>query len=502
MKSSLLAKSGEKVAAALLLSSLLSGCKVGPDYYRPDTEMPLVFNEDRPERTFVPSDEDLIRWWTTFDDPLLDELLEEAILGNFDYLFALEQVYQARKHFRVAIAQILPEIDSDAQASRFRTSQAFHNSVQGSTLNNPSNALGTNLPVSPIQNFFQAGFDAVWEIDLFGKLRRNAAAAYDTYEAQYENSRAVKITVLSEVANIYVSIRNYQQKIDLTLQTIELEYELLEMSSGLQQSGLGNEQDVETLKASLASQEANLQTLETFIRQNIYSLAVLLGRNPESLTGIFETLAPIPSSTRIPAGIPGDLLLRRPDIRASERQLASATEQIGVAVADLYPSISLIGSSSSFAANPLQGANIGWSSDRLKELFSPAARIWGIGTLITWPVFDWGMRVALVDIQWSIAQQAYYNYRKTVITALQEVEQSLAAYFFEEKRYRKLTMQTLANKNALDLIADLYQSGLADYNQVLTAKNIWLASANLLSDSRQALTSNLIAVYKAIGGDW
>ena len=476
----------------LAFSTMLSGCKVGPDYYPPVTEVPVAYSEEVPCRTYYPDDEDLVEWWRVFDDPVLDELLIEAIGHNFDYRIALEQVQQARAQYWFQFTQILPEVIADGQASRYRISRSFADAAA-------SQAAG----ISPIRNFFQVGFDVIWEIDLFGGLRRAADAAYDSWEASVAEARAVKIIVLSEVANTYVAIRSFQNKAAIAAKRVELDEELIQLFSSRFEAGLANEQDVLAAYEALETDKANLLGYETVLKLNIYSLAVLLGRLPETLPAEFQCVQPVPFSLElIPSGLPSDLLRRRPDIVSAERTLAAATEEVGVAVAELFPKISLTGSSSSFAANPLQGANVGFSSDQASKLFNSASGIWGIGSLVTFPVFDWGMRRAEVNVQESIAQQAYLSYQKTVIAALQEVEQSLTAYFNDEKREVALSKSTNAFQRDYELTSDLYQSGLGDYTQVLQAKEAWLNSLDILTDSQATLTTDIISVYKALGGDW
>lgn len=486
----------------IFLGVLTTSCRVGPDYERPPTPMPLTYSEDRSDKTENIPDEEFYEWWTLFGDPVLNRLLEEALERSYDYRIALEQVYQARAQYWVQFTQILPEIDGDAQGSRFRTSQSFGKDTDVST----GGAAPAPMPtatLSPFQNFFQCGFDCVWEIDLFGKLNRTAQAAYDTWEATDETARGVKITVLSEVANTYTLIRALQKKVDIARQVVQLDQYLLDMVQDQFQGGLANEQTVEAALATLEGDRANLQVQESALRQAIYSLGILVGRHPETLLSDFEEELPIPHAEgRIPAGLPSDLLRRRPDIRSAERQLAAATEQIGVAVAALFPQLSLTGSSSSFAANPLQGANIGLSSDELNRLFKPKSLIWGIGGIISFPVFDFGKRSAAVDVQVALQHQAYLNYQKTVVTALQEVEQALTAYFHEEVRLKTLQREVRASKKSLDLTIDLFHSGLANYTQLLQVEQVWLAAVNTQTDSEQALTSDLIALYKALGGCW
>lgn len=480
-----------KYVLNLLCLILLSGCKVGPDYSLPVTPVPVDYSEDQADKTFTIEDEDFFKWWTIFEDPFLNSLLEEVLQENFDYKIALEQVCQARSQYWMQVTQILPEFITDFQASRFRTSRSF-----ASSRLNPAT-------VSPLQNFFQTGLDAIWEIDLFGRLRRAAAAAYDVWEASAEDARAVKIVVLSEVATTYAAICAFQDNVDVASQIVAVDEQLLELSKARFDAGLANEQEVQAAFASLQADSATLILFETTLKLNIYSLATLLGKLPECVIADFEERHSIPYAWgRVPSGLPSDLLRRRPDIRSAERNLAAATEQIGVAVAELFPQVSLTGSSSSFAANPLQGANIGFSSDTASQLFNHGSRIWGIGGLVTFPVFDFGKRFANVDVQKSLRQQAYLSYQKTVITAFEEVEQALAAYFDDEKRVYDLTGQSESYKRILELVTAEYEAGLVNYDHVLQAKQAWLLTVNSLTEVRQALATDLIALYKALGGDW
>ncbi len=493
----------KRISLAIPLLLLWTSCKVGPDYETPLVAMPSEYVEeyieDREESTYDPYDEDFLYWWMIFNDPFLNELLDEATRGSFDYRIAIEQVYQARAQYWMQFTQILPEFDFDTQASRFRASQAFTTSSTAST----PRAAAATAGISPIQNFFQIGFDCVWELDLFGKLRRTADAAYDTWQATCETSRDVKIIVLSEVASTYAQICAFQKRETLALEIVDDEEKFFELLSDKFTAGLSSEIDVENIRVNLETDRAALKAIQILLRQSIYSLAILLGRDPESLADDFSIKREIPIARgKIPAGLPADLLRRRHDIRSAERNMAAATEQIGVAVAQLYPSVSLTGSSSSFAANPLQGANIGYSTDTASRLFTSPARIWGIGALLTVPVFDFGKRLAGIEVQLALQNQACLTFQKTVVTALQEVEDAFAAYFNEREREKSLTLAAEANKRIYDLTRDQYESGLAGYDQVLQSKDIWLNSVSTLTDSQQALTTDLIAVYKSLGGDW
>lgn len=501
----------------LSLSLMMVGCKVGPDYVRPCTLLPDQFNEDKPGRTIPIGDEELVHWWEReFNDVCLNQYMEETLLNNFDLRIALERIYQARANYWVQFTSIFPELDSDFQATRFRESRSFASQTPSlqivpAPINGTAPAPVTPIPplaivpgkVSPVHNFFQIGLDVIWQVDLFGKFRRSAASAHDLWEANIENTRGVKITVLSEVARLYVAIRYFQAKVDLARQLIEFDEELLALSRERFQSGLANEAEVFTGIAEVESDKAALTVFEISLKQNIYSMGVLVGRPPEMIVCDFIDHRPIPrASGKIPQTLPAELLRRRPDIASAERSLAAQTELIGVAIADLFPTVALTGSSSSFAANPLQGANIGFSSDKISKLFNSASRVWGIGTLITWPVFDFGKRYAMVDVQKFLTNQAYLTYEKTVIVALQEVETALSTYFKEEERYRHFTKEVEAIQKSLNLTLDQFQAGLINYTQLLVIKENWLAAVNLLVDSQQALADDFIGVYKALGGDW
>lgn len=484
------------------LALFLSSCKVGPNYVPPDTPVPEYFRESDEGPTDDLEDSALFHWWLAFEDPLLDALLEQALEGNFDFQISLNKIVAARAIYWSQFTQLLPDFLFGAQASRSRASQSFANS-QNNLVMPTANGLSTTTPLSPIRNFFQLGFDAVWELDFFGGLQRATEAAYDNWQASIYDARGIKITMLSEIANTYVSIRALQQKKDIAKQSIEIEAHLIKLSEARFDAGLSNSLEVNTFRAALKTDEALYVAADESLKTTIYSLAVLVGQFPESLIDTFQPLRPIPKGFgKVPAGLPADLLRRRPDIRSAERALAAATANIGVAVAQLFPTVSLIGSSTSFASNPLQGANIGWSSDQLNKLFKPASRIWGYGAFVSFPIFDFGRREAGVVVEESLQQQAYLTYQKTVITAFQEVEQNLTAYFHEELRFKELDEAAAINTKNVKLATDLFAAGLASYDQVVIAIQAWLTSMNSKIDAEQALTASLIALYKSMGGEW
>ncbi len=469
---------------------------VGPNYKHPEVAMPLEFEEV--DGSVSVADEDLCQWWRQFEDPLLDAFMEEAYLANYDLKIALENVIQARAQYRIQGSYLWPEIDLNAAAVRSRFSQTLLSSnavVSTATGISPSTSITTGSTGSPmgppIQNFFQVGFDAIWELDIWGKFRRGKRAAYDLWEASRDTAQNVMITVLSETARDYVAIRGLQSQIDLLEEKIWADEEELALAQVLFEAGLDNFIQVESFVSALETDKAALPVLETSLKQTIYALAILLGRQPEGLAADFEKRAPIPSGIgKVPAGLPSELLRRRPDVRAAERQLAAATEQIGVAVANLFPHISLTGN------------GYGFESSKQNKWLLGKSRYWSIGPSLNWDLIDFGRTRAQIAIANSQQRQALSSYEQTVISSLQDVEGALVAYFEEQKRQGAFEDQVDADRLSLELNEDLFQAGLIDDIQVLEAYTTLLSSEINHVQSQQALTSDLIALYKALGGDW
>ncbi len=483
----------------------LTACMVGPNYHKPDISMPSEFTETKKEAEAEnsPCDEDLCEWWKQLGDPFLDALLEEAARANYDLLIAIEKIEQARAQYRIERSYLWPEFDINAVATRSRNSQNFfsssNSSSSASTATTTGGPAGGSLP--PFQNFFQLGFDAIWELDFFGKFRRAKNAAYYAWEATKEDAQNVLISVLSEVAVNYVSIRALQQQIDLAMKIIRTDEEELLLTLALFEAGLDSEIQVEALLAALDSDRAALPVLETSIKQTIYALAYLLGRQPEGLAAEFKETGAIPSGIdKVPVGLPSDLLRRRPDVRSAERQLAAATEEIGVAVADLFPHVTLTGNT--FSGGSLTGSVIGYESGTLNKLLKSSSNFWSVGPAIRWDAIDWGRTRANIAIQNSLQRQALLTYEQIVIASLRDVEGALVAYFDEQRRRAILAEQVTANRRSLQLTEDLYQAGLASDLSVLEARKTLLISETSLVNSQQSLTSDLIALYKALGGNW
>lgn len=456
-----------------LLLLFLTGCAIGPNYHSPDVALPSSYHE--PHEKTKEDLSDLKEWWTSFNDPLLNVLIHEAITQNLDLKIAVEKIHQVRAEYQVEAAELYPKVDLTAEQRRSRISQSLFDSP----------FLGP-----PLQSFYKIDFDASWEVDIFGKRRRAKEGAYYTYEAEVESARDVYITLLAEIAATYIEIRGYQQKIALSKRDIYIQKKQLSLAETKFVAGLENEINTRTIEIHLEGREALLPTLETSYRQAIHRLAVLLGKTPEILQGEFEEQRSIPiSETPIPVGLPSDLLRRRPDIRQAERTLAAATANIGVAIADLFPRVSLLGS-------------FGFESDSKSNWIKAKSRAWSFGPTLDWPIIYFGRIRSNIRTQNAKQQQALLNYEQTILTSLEEVENNLVAYYKEEERTHRYQMQTEAARRKYELTRDKYLSGIVNFSSVLEADSTLVAAENNLADSKQALSTHLVALYKSLGGSW
>jgi outer membrane protein, multidrug efflux system len=454
---------------------LLAGCAVGPDYHPPKANVsaqwasPLVDGE-----TNSPSD--LAAWWKNFNDTNLDSLVMIAVQSNITLHVAEARVREARAEQGVVAGSLWPSVGSSASYSRNRWGQ---NSF-------PPLPPGTALDY----NAYNAGFDAAWELDIFGGTRRAVEAANAEIGAAQFGQRDVLVSLLAEVARNYIGARAYQQRLVITRQNIQVQQEILDLTSNRFQNGLSSDLDVQQATALLTATEAQVPSLETGFDQSAYHLAVLLGQPPGALLDEMSDEKSIPLTPPIvPVGLPSDLLQRRPDVQHAERELAAATARIGVAKADLFPKFSLTG----FAALESISAN-NW--------FDYASRAWSAGPTVQWELFEAGSIRANIRVQNARQEQALDSYQQTVLTALEDAENALTAYAEEQVRRESLAKSVRANERALELSTQLYKSGLADFLHVLDAERSLYASQDALVQSDQAVSVDLIQLYKALGGGW
>lgn len=468
------------IAATVL--ALLAGCTVGPDYQAPDTALPESWRQPAPPGPKLDVEADQA-WWRSFNDPLLTNLIDRAVITNFDLQRARAAIIEARALRLEAASAFYPSVDAGTSVTRSRqTSKGNTTSFGGFNVQTDDR--------SSINTFYEAGFDAAWELDVFGKTRRSVEAADAFVAAQTDAANNVRLTLIGDVARAYVDARGLQRQIEVTRQTIDAQQDTLALTRARYQAGTGTGLDVVRAEAQLATFTAALPPLQTALAENIHRLGVLTGQAPQALADLLEIPAPIPVADAVPStGVPADLIRRRPDIRESERLLAEETANIGVAVADRYPSFTLPGS-------------ITLNNTKLLELFTSVSLIWSVGPQVTVPVFDAGRRQAEVEARRARQRQALASYRQTVLLSLEEVENALVALSQEKERRQALLRSVAANTDAVSLSTELYTRGLGTFLDVLVAQRSLFETQSDLAVSEAALSTDMVSLYKSLGGGW
>ncbi len=470
------------IGVELMLLAASSGCRVGPSYRPPKVSVPAKWSEAPP--TVIPAEQvSLARWWTKFNDSILDSLIDRAVRMNLDLRVAEARIREARAARGVNAADLWPQADVSPSCLRSHRSESvppFRTVSSGGGDGLPSNLFGKRE-----QDLYQAGFDTSWEPDVFGGVRRDVEAASAEIAMTEENRRDVLVTLLAEVARNYAELRGFQRQIAITNDNLAAQRETLELTRVRFQAGLASGLDVARAEAQVATTRSQVPVLERQVKQAIHRLGVLLGQEPGALLSELSKVAPVPPAPpEVPVGLPSDLLRRRPDVRRVERELAAATARIGVAKADLFPRFSLTGS-------------FGRRSDKFSDLSQGASLFWGIGPSIRWPIFTAGRIRSNIRVQNARQEQALALYE---MTSLEDVENALVAYWREQARRASLAEAVEANRRAVDLANALYLSGLEDFLSVLDAQRSLYTSQDQLAQSERAVVVNLIALYKALGG--
>ena len=458
-----------------LLAGLLAGCTVGPDYHPPKTAAPAqwVSPPDGGETNLPAAD---AAWWKSFQDAELDSLVARAAQSNLNIRAAVARVREARAAARVVSAGLAPTLDATVSYTRDRYS---------------ANGFPPFPPGVPVEaDVYQAGFDAAWELDVFGGARRAAEAARADLAAAEFGRRNVLITVFAEVARHYVAARAFQRRLAVAGANLKAQEEILALTRDRFAKGLTGELDVKEADALLAATRAQTPVFESGFRDAVYQLALLLGQPPGALLDELTNAAPIPASPpAVPIGLPSDLLQRRPDVQQAERQLAAATARVGAAASALYPKFSLTGDAG------LQSISAG-------DWFAAGSRFWTAGPTVQWRIFDAGRIRAGIAVQDARVDEALAAYEQTMLAAFTDVETALTAYAQEQTRRQYLEHAAEANKQAVALASDLYTHGLADFLRVLESRRALYQSQDAVVESERAVSSDLIALYKALGGGW
>ena len=470
-------KSGS-ISTAVVAALLFAGCAVGPRYKRPATVVPAQWTVDeaRGTSTSEPAEE----WWTSFHDAAFERLIRNAAAANLDLQLAAARLEEARAARGISKSSLLPAVEATTTATRSRQ----HVFAPGGGMKGSAKAVPVEF------NNFQGGFDASWELDVFGGSRRGLEAATADVEAAAEARRNVLVTVFGEVGRAYVELRGYQLRLDIAEKNIKTQQDTLALTEARAQAGLASELDVARAKAQLDTTSAAVPTLESGIEISIHRLGVLLGEEPGALRAELSPAAPVPVlPPELPVGLPTQLLERRPDVRGAEAELRAATARVGEAKADFFPRFMLLGTAGRQAA-------------QLHDVTLGVGNIFGAGPAISLPLFTGGRIRSQVRVQDARLQQSAIAYRAAMLAALQETEDALVHYSQEQSRRERLEDAVKSNGEAVRLSNETYRAGLTDFLTVLDAERELYANEDLLAQSRTAEAVNAIALYKALGGGW
>ena len=472
---------------AAAFSLLLVGCAVGPNYKRPQVTVPKQWTVAPPRGTSTkPPETDA--WWSSFRDAELDSLIARAVDRNLDLKLALERVQEARAARGIARSDYLPSVGANVSATRLRG--GFNQGVvRAVPTSNDANARPSLI--SPFEtNVFQGNLSASWELDVFGEIRRGVQAATADIAAAEENRRDVLVILLGDVGRVYAQLRGFQRRLEIANKNIKTQQETLDLTTARAKAGLATELDVSRAAAQLESTKAAVPTLLSGIDGSIHHLSVLLGEEPGALRADLEKTSPIPfAGPDVEAGLPSDLLKRRPDIRRAEAQVAAATARVGEAKAGLFPRFVLTGTA-------------GRQATQLHDLTLGIGNFFSVGPGISLPLFTGGRIRSNIAVQTSRQRAALIRYQSAILNALEEVQNALVNYSQEQERRDRLNQAVEQSQLAVDLATDQYRAGLVDFLAVLEAQRELYANEDQLVQSQASVTDNLIALYRALGGGW
>ncbi|GAB4266970.1 MAG: multidrug efflux RND transporter outer membrane subunit OprN [Methylomicrobium sp.] len=466
-------RSAVSSAGIVVSLTLLGACAVGPDYRLPFTETPQRFDAgDRPE--FSKQSVEL-RWWKLFEDDLLDELVELTVQNNFDLKTAYARLEEARKLYLESGLDLLPAVTAKAGYNDQKRSFGAMN----------------NRTFAPRElKLYNIGFDALWELDLFGRVRRSVEASDDEIDAQQASLRDLTVSMIAEVARYYFELRGLQNQLAVALKNAENQAETLAITQARLENGRGTELDTSRARAQLESTRAGIPSLRSAIQRTIHRLSVLTGQLPGALTDRLARSAPLPKLPEtIQIGSPAELLRRRPDIRLAERTLAASTARIGVATADLFPRVTFVGS-------------IALEASSLSGIAASGSDAFSAGPRITWAAFDLGRVYARVKAAEAHAEADLAQYEQTVLSALEETENALVNYNQERARRKLLAAAAEASEQAHRFAHLRFEAGLSDFLTVLDTEARLLQDQDRLAQSETTTATALAALYKALGGGW
>ena len=455
------------ISVSCLFVLTAAGCAVGPDWQPPQPQVPSGWSQAAAEPNEAAAQE-IIHWWTEFGDSTLTSLVERAVKSNLDLKQAQARVRQARAAQGVAGAGFWPTADFAGSYTRSRSAG----------------------PAGTIRNLYQAGLDAAWELDIFGGTRRDIEAAGADLQAGLEDERDVLVTLGAEVALNYIDLRGFQQQIVIAQNNLKAQQHTAELTRERFRGGFVSALDVANADSLVATTASQIPLLESAARQTIYALSVLLGLEPLGLVEELSATSTIPAAPpAVPLGVPSELLRRRPDVRRAEAQLHAATARIGVATADLFPRLTLSGS-------------MGYQNEKFHSLTDWSSRFWSFGPSVSLPLFNAGRIDSNIKLQEALRDESLIAYQRTVLIALQDVENALIASTKEQEHCKALADAVAANRKAVELAGQLYTQGETDFLNVLEAQRALYVSEDAVVQSTRSVSTDLVALYKALGGGW
>ena len=453
---------------------MLGGCMIGPDYEKPQIDIPNAWQNKLAKED---ADQENLRWWENFNDPVLVTLIETGIQNNLDLKMAESKILQSRAALRLATASLYPHITGNVSST--------HNAASRDAL-----IMTPNNKYKRFYELYSTELDASWEIDFFGALRRSRESSAASLEASIADADGVFLTMTAEIAQNYITLRSNQQQLIVAEKVYKDWNRLHKLNEDLFKAGLADESIVNQTKASRAQAHAALFPLKANIKAAIHRLSILMGQAPNLLYPLLEKPMPIPTiSSKLFIGLPSEIIERRPDVRHAERKLAAATSQIGVAKGDMFPRFNLT-------------SNIGYSSLTGSKLTDSASLYFALGPSATFSIFDFGRIRANIQTAEILKDQAHISYQQTILSALEDVENSLVNYSTEEKRYLNLKGSALSNRHSTMLMHKRYASGLNPLMDFLNTQIIYLNSQTTALQSQATLSQNSITLYKALGGGW
>ena len=447
---------------------------MGPDYAPPKIELPDAWHRELAEG-LEKGEANLSTWWTTLGDKKLEELIGRVRDGNLDLKIAFARVLEARALLRIAGGSRLPDIDGFGSAIRAATGSAIPSPISGST-----------------KTFYSTGLDAVWELDVWGRVDRLIASAGAGLGATIEDLRDVLVVLYADVAINYVELRSLQERLELAEANIVVQQTTLKLTQDRFAAQLVSQLDVRQAELNLARTQAFLPGLRQAREATVHRIAVLLGENAGALSEELAADGPIPTAPdSVKITVPYDLLRQRPDIRRAERQLAAQVERIGIATADLYPQFSLFGG---FSFDSIEG--------NASDLFRKSSLSWAVGPQFSWNLFDGGRVEGSIDAERARADQLVSSYKQIVLLALEETENALVAYTEERQARAALRRSAVAARQSVELVETLYRTGVTDFQNVLDMQRSLVEEEDRLAQSEGRVIQNLVRLYKALGGGW